>query len=219
MVIAGDPYTVRSLSTTLFHLFQTAGVKLALVKGMRAVAILMVELNKDREVGEIAERVTASITEEGGQLPQMMREASNLVREMKLTVMELRQERSKTIQSVAMALSAVGRTVTYAAVAAKPPSTSQQQPSSKGLVSAAKTIILAKSSAKSQQVLIDEVRGEQGLNSLTTLEPAELVQKANIALESMADILGHKVQVLVVTKLGNGGIVYKLNTPEVAKAL
>lgn len=215
MVIVREPYTIPALSTTLLHLSQAQGKKSILTEGMRAVF-------QEAEGEELAKRLSEKMMHPASQLGSSLTEVRALVEEVQQAVKELREERAKTLEGMAAALTSLGKTVTYVSVTTvqAPPLQARHQ-GHHTQSNIAKLAMLAKGNAKAWQVLIDKVPGTglEWIASLAGLKPAELVAKANIALEVVQGEQGLSAKVVAATKLRNGGILYELDNAAVTQLI
>ncbi|KIJ47461.1 hypothetical protein M422DRAFT_248876 [Sphaerobolus stellatus SS14] len=222
MVVIGEPHTVVSLSVALFHISQSGGTKQSWMDATRAVAFLMVEAGKVTEAKEVARRITEQMVMAADQMESSMAEAKAVVVEIQKAAKEMQEERTKTLKGMAAALAVISKTTSYVTVVATGTPAAAQAQRAAGATdqtNMTRIVMLAKGNAKSRQILVDEQIIEGGVATLATLEPAELVAKANLALDAIAGSFKTPAKAVAANRLRNGGIVYELDSQEAAGLL
>jgi len=218
----GEAPSRSSLSITLLLLAQAATGKL-LTDGIKAVAVLLEDEMVDRIAGEISSYVLDKISpllDRSDKATDSLNEASSEIREAADRIKKTCEETRGVIQKA-------GEHRNFSPVFAEPRNPHPGFPAPALSYAAALSSqlplshphTLACSCTRDRQTLIDKdpFSANNGLEALTE---KELVAKANEAIELMkaqSDDDGVDATVLGAKRIGNGGIVYELNSDQAAK--
>ncbi|KIJ25077.1 hypothetical protein M422DRAFT_273998 [Sphaerobolus stellatus SS14] len=118
VIIIGEKVTIQTLILALQHLAQSTGAKQTLQDGMKAVALLLAVANDTEGTDELARKVAERIKSSNGQGQNTLEGTSEVVLEIRKATQEMKDERKKTFQGLAMVLGALEKTPTYAEVTA-----------------------------------------------------------------------------------------------------
>ncbi|KIJ42374.1 hypothetical protein M422DRAFT_254454 [Sphaerobolus stellatus SS14] len=200
VIIIGEAVTTQSLILALQHLSQSTRAKQTLQNGIKGVAMLLSVASANEGADELARKVAERMAQPMDWLQSVMEGAKGVVQEIQHAIQEVKEEWVKTLQGLTMALGALEKAPTYVLVAATgrattapthAPSCSREPPNM------TRIMMLVKGNTKARQILVDEEVTEGGIATLAALTPAELVEKANLALTEVSHRLA--IEVTAVT--------------------
>ncbi|KIJ52014.1 hypothetical protein M422DRAFT_243596 [Sphaerobolus stellatus SS14] len=182
VIIIGEAVTTQSLILALQHLLQFSGAKQTLQDGIKVVAMLLSVASANKGADELARKVAERIAQPTDQLQSAMEGAKEIVQEVQHAIQEVKEERVKTLQGLAMELGALEKAPTYVLVAAMgramtapthAPSRLREPPN------IIRITMLAKGNNQGQADLSGR-RGNRGQRRDTGCP--ELIEKVNLAL-------------------------------------
>ncbi|KIJ42760.1 hypothetical protein M422DRAFT_254226 [Sphaerobolus stellatus SS14] len=86
--------------------------------GMRAVAILMVEVARKEETMELARKIVEQMAIPTDQMQNTVTEARALTKEIQKATQDIKEMQEKTLKNLTEALQVIGKPTTYASVTA-----------------------------------------------------------------------------------------------------
>jgi hypothetical protein len=241
-VITGEEYSLASLSLALLHLSQTPALTKIVVDGLRATALLLESKNMESTTSKTSKAITELITPATEQLTVALTELQRATDELRGSAVSITRTADEFSENCATStqyvLDAVSEAAAEAAEAieasakaqpqtppsAQPPAT---QPTTYAAAAAgthlhpAHATTLARGDSRARQVLVDKAPGADA-SGLEDLSEKELVEKARVALEQLAQtgvIDTARTKFVWARKLRIGGVIYEMDTAESAKWL
>jgi gas vesicle protein len=222
--------TLLTIATALFEYSASSNLGATHSDIIRAFAFIIYEAQKDIDTEHIMEKVKALMGGPVATLDEKVDELEDVLakykREMEKTVKEVRDNIQTSIEELVKAAKDTSASVS------PHPLTTSDAPGSNGPRSYAAVVktnvpplltkALAKSEAQSRQILIDR-RSPLYANSLKDLTEAQLVAKANMAIELItkgnedSEDTTKKIAFLSARRLPHGGILYELDSAESAQ--
>lgn len=224
---------------TLLHLSQTSALSKVVVDGLRASALILESINKDKAASQVAETIAELLQPTTEQLTTTLTDlqiTTDSLRSSAVSITRTVDEFSEnTASSLQYLTDAAGDVNTAAeeiqeAIKAKPqgPNPTPTPPTNSlsyatavatgAHLTPAHVSTLARGDARSHQVLVDKAPGATS-NGLENLTEKELVEKARIATDQLAQTDEHlntPIQFIGARKLRNGGVIYEMGTAEAA---